>query len=105
MVSPGETIKLNAENHQLEAKTVAEPARLLAWQDRKLRMQNESLEDILSIVTELYDIELNNQKIPPTYQLISGSLPLTDNPKEVIENIEVLFDTKIAFEQNSIRVQ
>src|SRR5690606_18416366 len=90
MVSPGETIKLNAENHQLEAKTVAEPARLLAWQDRKLRMQNESLEDILSIVTELYDIELNNQKIPPTYQLISGSLPLTDNPKEVIENIEVL---------------
>ena len=68
-------------------------------------MQDESLEDVLRIVTELYDIELHDQKIPPTTQLISGSLPLTDNPNEVIENIQVLFDTKITLEQNSLRVQ
>lgn len=105
MVVPGETIKLDVENHQLEAKTVADPIKLLAWQDRKLRMQNESLEEVLSIVTELYDLELVDQTTPTNYQLISGSLPLTDNPNEVIENIEVLFDTKIHLEQNSIRVQ
>ncbi|WP_192346189.1 FecR family protein [Algoriphagus sp. Y33] len=105
MVAPGETIKLNIENHQIETKKVADPIRLLAWQDRRLRMQDESLEDVLRIVTELYDIELHDQKIPPTTQLISGSLPLTDNPNEVIENIQVLFDTKITLEQNSLRVQ
>ncbi|TXE11260.1 FecR family protein [Algoriphagus aquimarinus] len=105
MVVPGETIKLNVENHQLEAKTVADPIKLLAWQDRKLRMQNESLEEVLSIVTELYDLELVDQTPPTNYHLISGSLPLTDNPNEVIENIEVLFDTKIHLEQNPIRVQ
>ncbi len=105
MVVPGETIKLDVENHQLEAKTVADPIKLLAWQDRKLRMQNESLEEVLSIVTELYDLELVDQTTPTNYQLISGSLPLTDNPNEVIENIEVLFDIKIHLEQNSIRVQ
>ncbi|MDR7131311.1 ferric-dicitrate binding protein FerR (iron transport regulator) [Algoriphagus sp. 4150] len=105
MVVPGETIKLNVENHQIETKKVADPIRLLAWQNRKLRMQNESLEDVLSIVTELYDIEFQVQKIPPTTQLISGSLPLTDNPNEVIENIQVLFDTKITLEQNSLRIQ
>ncbi|SFB53960.1 FecR family protein [Algoriphagus aquimarinus] len=105
MVLPGETIKLDVENHQLEAKTVADPIKLLAWQDRKIRMQNESLEEVLSIVAELYDLELVDQTLPTNYQLISGSLPLTDNPNEVIENIEVLFDTEIHLEQNSIRVQ
>lgn len=105
MVIPGETIKLDVDNHQLEAKTVADPIKLLAWQDRKLRMQNESLEEVLSIVTELYDLELVDQTPPTNYQLISGSLPLTDNPNEVIKNIEVLFDTKIHLELNSIRVQ
>ncbi|REG78443.1 FecR family protein [Algoriphagus antarcticus] len=105
MVVPGETIKLNVENHRIESKTIDEPQRLLAWQDRKLRMQNESLEEVLSIVTELYDLELLDQKTPPTSQLISGSLPLTDNPNEVIANIEALFATKIDFNQNSIRVK
>lgn len=101
MVVPGETIKLNIETHQIEAKKVADPLRLLAWQDRKLRMQNESLDEVLSIITELYDLKLITQKIPPTIQLISGSLPLTDNPNEVIKNIEALFDTEIYLEQNS----
>ncbi|WP_339866064.1 FecR domain-containing protein [uncultured Algoriphagus sp.] len=105
MVIPGETVKLNVENHQIEAKTSPNPQRLLAWQDRKLRLQNESLEEILNIITELYDLELIEQKTPPTSQLISGSLPLTDNPNEVIENIEVLFNTKIKLENNSLRVQ
>lgn len=105
MVVPGETIKLNVDNNQLESKTLTDPVRLLAWQDRKLRMQNESLEEVLGIVTELYDLEIIDQKIPPTYQLISGSLPLTDNPHDVINNIEVLFDTEIHLKQNSIRVQ
>ena len=105
MVTPGETIKLNLESHQIETKTVADPRKLLAWQERKLKMKNESLEDVLSIVTELYDLELIDQKIPPTNHLISGSLPLTDNPNEVIENMEVLFGTKMQLEQNLIRVQ
>ncbi|PZX49140.1 FecR family protein [Algoriphagus chordae] len=105
MVSPGETIKLNLENHQIESKTTNKPTRLLAWKERKLRMQNESLDEVLSIVTEMYDLELIEQKIPLTNQLISGSLPLTDNPTEVIENIAALYDTPIAFEQNTIRVQ
>ncbi|WP_377919231.1 FecR family protein [Algoriphagus winogradskyi] len=105
MVLPGETIKLNLEKNHIESKTVPDPLRLLAWQDRKLRMQNESLEDILGVVTELYDLELIDQKIPPTNQLISGSLPLTDNPNEVINNIEVLFNTKINLDKNLIRIQ
>lgn len=104
MVAPGETIKLNVENHQIETKNLADPIKLIAWQDRKLRLQNESLEEVINTVSELYDLELK-EKIPPSYQLISGSLPLTDNPNEVIENIEVLFNTKITFEKNSIRVQ
>lgn len=104
MVVPGETIKLNLDSHQFESKTVPNPLRLLAWQERKLRMQNESLEEILSVVTELYDLEIIDQKIPPTNQLISGSLPLTDNANEVINNIEVLFNTKINLENNSIRL-
>ncbi|RAI85809.1 FecR family protein [Algoriphagus yeomjeoni] len=105
MVVPGETIKLNLEKNHIETKKVPDPLRLLAWQDRKLRMQNESLEDILGVVTELYDLELIDQKIPPTNQLISGSLPLTDNPNEVINNIEVLFNTKINLDKNLIRIQ
>lgn len=105
MVQPGETIKLNPENHQLETKTVEDPIRLLSWQKRKLSMQNQSLEEVLSIVKELYDLEIKDQNIPATKQLISGSLPLTDNPTEVLENIEVLFDTKINVEQNPIRIQ
>lgn len=104
MVVPGETIKLNLDNHQIESKTVPNPFRLLAWQERKLRMQNESLEEVLRVVTELYDLEIIDQKIPPTNQLISGSLPLTDNANEVINNIEVLFNTKINLEKNSIRI-
>ncbi|SFU15529.1 ferric-dicitrate binding protein FerR, regulates iron transport through sigma-19 [Algoriphagus locisalis] len=104
MVVPGETIKLNLDNHQIESKTVPNPLRLLAWQERKLRMQNESLEEVLEVVTELYDLEIIDQKIPPTNQLISGSLPLTDNANEVINNIEVLFNTKINLEKNSIRI-
>ena len=105
MVIPGETVKLDINNHKIESKTVPNPLRLLAWQDRKLRMQNESLEEVLGVVTELYDLEIIDQKIPPTDQLISGSLPLTDNPNEVIKNIEVLFDTKINLEKNLISIQ
>ncbi|WP_057938317.1 FecR family protein [Algoriphagus resistens] len=105
MVVPGETIKLNVENHQIETKMMADPIKILAWQDRKIRMNNESLEEVLSIVTELYDLKLIDQKIPPTNQLISGSLPLTDNPTEVINNIQVLFNTKINLEQNTIRIR
>lgn len=105
MVVPGETIKLNVDKHQIESKKVSDPERLLAWQERKLRMQNESLEEVLGVVTELYDLEIINQKIPPTLQLISGSLPLTDNANEVIDNIEVLFGTKINLEKNIIRIQ
>lgn len=105
MVVPGETIKLDIENHQIESKKVANPTKLLAWQDRKLRLHNESLSEVLGTVTELYDLELTVQKTSSNYHLISGSLPLTDNPNDVIKNIEILFDTKISLEENTIRVQ
>ena len=105
MVSPGETIKLNLDNHQIESKTTEKPSRLLAWKERKLRMQNESLQEVLSIVTEMYDLVLIDHTTPLTNQLVSGSLPLTDNPTEVIENIAALYDTQIVINQNTIRVQ
>ncbi|WPR75796.1 FecR family protein [Algoriphagus sp. NG3] len=104
MVTPGETIKLDVENQKIASKKMTDPSKLLAWQKRKLQMHNESLEEVLSIVTELYDLELPNQKIPQTTELISGSLPLSDNPNEVIENIQVLFDTKINLKLNTIQL-
>jgi len=104
MVVPGETIKLDVENHQIESNKVAIPTKLLAWHDRKLPLHNESLEEVLETVTELYDLELTGQKTPSTYHLISRSLPLTDNPNDVIKNIEILFDIKITLEENIIQV-
>ncbi|MCE7055866.1 FecR domain-containing protein [Algoriphagus sp. AGSA1] len=104
MVTPGETVKLDVENQKIASKKTDNPSKLIAWQKRKLQMHNESLEEVLNIVTELYDLELPDQKIPLTAELISGSLPLSDNPNEVIENIQVLFDTKISLKQNTIQL-
>lgn len=104
MVKPGETVKLNPENHEISTNTSLDPSRLAAWKEGKIRLDNESLKEVLSLVTELYDLKLNEQVFLNEEKLVSGSLPLTDNANEVIQNISILFETKIDLNDRSIRV-
>lgn len=101
---PGEMVKLDPSKHELHSQIIDKPERLLAWKDRKLKLKNESLEEVLSIVKEVYDLQLESQSLDQKDKLVSGSIPLTDSADEVIENIAILFNTKLDVEENSIRV-
>jgi len=104
MVIPGETVKLNPESREISTKTTMDPARLAAWKEGKIRLNNENLKDILSIVSELYDLNFDEQLVENEDKLVSGSIPLTDNANEVIQNISILFETKIDVKNRTVRV-
>ncbi|UZD24203.1 FecR domain-containing protein [Algoriphagus halophytocola] len=101
---PGEMVRLDPGKHELHSKIITNPERLLAWKDRKLKLKNESLEEVLAIVKEVYDLRLESESLDQKDQLVSGSIPLTDSADEVIENIAILFNTKLDVEENLIRV-
>jgi len=100
-VLPGQSIRYDPLKQETSANTDHDPLKLLAWKEGKLEMKEESLTGALDILSELYDLQIAMDSVPTTRQ-VSGTLPLADNPHEVLKNVSILFDIEIQLKQSKI---
>ncbi len=94
LMAPGESVKLDQETQLLKSTKLKHPEKLIAWKKRRLTLDNESLLEVLGTLAELYDLALDAE-IPTSETPVSGSLPLSDDPRETLENLALLFNTTI----------
>lgn len=104
LMAPGESIRVDAEKKELKSTRITNPEKLISWKDRKLKMEDERLEEVLNTLVEIYDLRLDATSIPLGETGVSGSLPLSDRPEEVFENLEILFDTPVELNGKTVTV-
>lgn len=104
LMTPGESVKMDPKKKELKSTRIENPERLISWKDRKLKMKNERLEEVLDILIEIYDLTLDETSIVQPETTVSGSLPLSDQPEEVLENLGILFDTSVELKGNKVTI-
>lgn len=104
LMTPGESVKLDSEKKELKSKQSKNPEKLISWKFRKLEMENEHLEEVVKTLTEIYDLTLDETSNLQSKAAVSGSLPLSDRPEEVLENLEILFNASIELNGDTLSV-
>ncbi|MBN7811061.1 FecR domain-containing protein [Algoriphagus sp. H41] len=102
LMTPGESVKVNPDAGELQSRRLTHPEKLISWKDRRLKMDNERLPEVLGTLAELYDLRLSTLDLPASETAVSGSLPLSDSPEEVLENLGILFNTSIRLKDQTV---
>jgi ferric-dicitrate binding protein FerR (iron transport regulator) len=104
LMTPGECAKMDPRGKNLNSIRVENPERLSSWRDRKLKMENENLGKVLETVLEIYDLTLDDAGTLQSGTAVSGSLPLSDRPEVVLENLGILFGTSITLNGSKVTI-
>lgn len=104
LMTPGESVRMNPKGKKLKTRHLENPEKLISWKDRKLKMENERLEEVLDVLLEIYDLTLDQTSIAQPETAVSGSLPLTDQPQAVLENLGILFGASVELNGRKVTI-
>lgn len=94
-IRPGEVASYSSESKEMN---IYEPINLesyLSWKDGKLILEDLSLAEVLEEIKGSYGLELAIDSSRWSGHKVSGTLPLPRDPKELIYNLENLFNVSI----------
>lgn len=102
-MSPDQKFSYNAQN----GKRVIEPVNAtdcISWRDGYLKLQKESLSEILLYLQNYYDVSIEFNRHRADTILISGKLELSKGLKEAISYISRAASVDYEFDENDIKV-
>lgn len=104
-MQPGEVAHYDIRKDNLLVSTAKNPASFYAWKDGRLLLDQSSLQEIIATLKDIHelDIHINDAKLKD--KRASGTLPLSTDSGEMMENLAALFGVEIIVKGNQIRMQ
>lgn len=104
-MEPGQVAQYDIGKDNLRVSTVENPASFYSWKDGKLLLEHSSLEDIIATLQDTYELDIHLVDAPLKEKRASGTLPLSTDSGEMMENLAALFGVEIINKGKQIRMQ
>jgi len=103
MMKPGQMAQFDNKEHQYKVYSPENLVKYYSWTNGKLLLDQTRLEDILSIIRDSHGVEVVLADRLSATKTASGSLPVSNDSRELTENIAALFDLEIENDGKQVR--